>query len=203
MKLVHRALVAVLALLWALPSESSAQIFLASKPHPDFAVGPLFVIANVRPDLSVTVNISFSLPLRPVAAHATMGPDRLSLQRVVLDLLRYPLPPGLLRPRVVPGYGDLSRLGSSPYRRGGAGRGHPSPEPDQGGQRGRGPCPHPRGRHRAAEHEGAVQLLCRPDRLAPHPRVARAPPAHQHRGHHHVRPRAARRRPRTPPRAAV
>src|SRR6266487_3284011 len=75
MKLVHRALVAVLALLWALPSESSAQIFLASKPHPDFAVGPLFVIANVRPDLSVTVNISFSLTLRPGAAHATMEQD--------------------------------------------------------------------------------------------------------------------------------
>src|SRR5882672_8225223 len=75
MRLVHRALVALLALLWALPSESSAQIFLASKPHPDFAVGPLFVIANVRPDLSVTVNISFSLTLRPGAAHATMEQD--------------------------------------------------------------------------------------------------------------------------------
>src|SRR2546426_7998809 len=75
MKLVHRAIVGVLALLWALPSESSAQIFLASKPHPDFAVGPLFVIANVRPDLSVTVNISFSLTLRPGAAHATMEQD--------------------------------------------------------------------------------------------------------------------------------
>jgi hypothetical protein len=75
MKLVHRALIAVLALLWALPSESSAQIFLASKPHPDFAVGPLFVIANVRPDLSVTVNISFSLTLRPGAAHVAMEQD--------------------------------------------------------------------------------------------------------------------------------
>jgi hypothetical protein len=75
MKLVHRALVAVLALLWALPSESSAQIFLASKPHPDFSVGPLFVIANVSPDLSVTVNISFSLTLRPGADHAAMEQD--------------------------------------------------------------------------------------------------------------------------------
>jgi len=75
MKLVHRALVVVLALLWILPSESSAQIFLASKPHPDFAVGPLFVIANVRPDLGVTVNISFSLTLRPGAAHVAMEQD--------------------------------------------------------------------------------------------------------------------------------
>jgi hypothetical protein len=75
MKLVHRALVAVFALLGALPSESSAQIFLASKPHPDFSVGPLFVIANVSPDLSVTVNISFSLTLRPGAVHAAMEQD--------------------------------------------------------------------------------------------------------------------------------
>src|SRR5260370_41023591 len=75
MKLVHRALVAVLALFWALPSESSAQIFLASKPHPDFAVGPLFVIANVRPDLTVTVNLSFSLTLRKGAARAAMEQD--------------------------------------------------------------------------------------------------------------------------------
>ena len=56
MNLVHRALVVVLALAAALPSVASAQLFLASKPHPEFAVGPLFVIANVGPDLSVAVN---------------------------------------------------------------------------------------------------------------------------------------------------
>jgi len=60
MKLVHRVLVAVFALTGVVPSEASAQIFLASKPHPDFAIGPLFLIANVRPDLTVTVNLSFS-----------------------------------------------------------------------------------------------------------------------------------------------
>src|SRR5713101_2004845 len=75
MKLVRSVLVAVLALTGALPSAASAQIFLASKPHPDFAVGPLFVIANVSPDLSVTVNISFSLTLRPGAAHVAMEQD--------------------------------------------------------------------------------------------------------------------------------
>ena len=58
-----------------MPSESSAQIFLASKPHPEFSVGPLFVIANVRPDLGVTINMSFSLALRPGAAHAAMEQD--------------------------------------------------------------------------------------------------------------------------------
>jgi hypothetical protein len=75
MKLFHRALVAVLTLIGALPSVASAQIFLASKPHPDFAVGPLFVIANVRPDLSVTVNLSFSLTLRQGAARSDMEQD--------------------------------------------------------------------------------------------------------------------------------
>jgi hypothetical protein len=72
---LFRALVAALALTGALTSEASAQIFLASKPHPDFAVGPLFVIANVRPDLTVTVNLSFSLTLRKGAARAAMDQD--------------------------------------------------------------------------------------------------------------------------------
>ena len=75
MKLIHRALVAALALTGALPSASAAQIFLASKAHPEFAVGPLFLIANVRPDLSVTVNLSFSLTLRQGAARAAMKQD--------------------------------------------------------------------------------------------------------------------------------
>ena len=75
MNLVHRALVVALALAAALPSAASAQIFLASRPHPDFAVGPLFVIANVHPDLSVVVNLSFSLTVRPRAAHTATRQD--------------------------------------------------------------------------------------------------------------------------------
>ena len=75
MRALFRALVAALALTGALTSEASAQIFLASKPHPDFAVGPLFVIVNVRPDLTVTVNLSFSLTLRKGAARAAMEQD--------------------------------------------------------------------------------------------------------------------------------
>ena len=75
MTLIHRALVVVLALTGALPSESEAQVFLASQAHPDFAVGPLFVIANVRPDRSVTVNLSFSLTLRQGAAPTAMDQD--------------------------------------------------------------------------------------------------------------------------------
>jgi hypothetical protein len=72
---LQRALVVALALTGLLPSAASAQVFLASKPHPDFAIGPLFLIANVRPDLSVTVNLSFSLTLRPGAFPSAMEQD--------------------------------------------------------------------------------------------------------------------------------
>ena len=41
------ALVALLALTGFLPPAASAQVLLASEPHPDFTVGPLFVIATV------------------------------------------------------------------------------------------------------------------------------------------------------------
>ena len=61
MKLIQHALAAALVLGGGLVSESEAQIFLASKPHPDFTIGPVFLIANVQRDLSVTVNLSFSL----------------------------------------------------------------------------------------------------------------------------------------------
>jgi hypothetical protein len=71
----HGALLGVVALLGVLPGVAWAQIFLASKPHPDFTVGPLFVIANVRPDLSVTVNLSFSLTLRPRASPLALEQD--------------------------------------------------------------------------------------------------------------------------------
>ena len=69
------ALVVALALTGALPSAASAQIFLASKPHPGFAIGPMFLIANVRPDRAVTVNLSFSLTVRPGASRRAMEQD--------------------------------------------------------------------------------------------------------------------------------
>ena len=72
---LQRALILALALTGLVPSAASAQIFLASNPHPDFAIGPLFVIANVRPDLTVTVNLSFSLTLRPGAFPSAMEQD--------------------------------------------------------------------------------------------------------------------------------
>ena len=55
-------LAVALALLIGAPAAAEAQVFLGSRPHPTFTVGPLFVVANVRPDLSpVTVTISWGL----------------------------------------------------------------------------------------------------------------------------------------------
>ena len=65
--------VVVAALAWERPAD--AQVFLASKPHPEFSVGPVFVIANVKPDLSVSVNLSFSLTPRPAARPEALGQD--------------------------------------------------------------------------------------------------------------------------------
>src|SRR5438093_7544577 len=75
MKRVRGALIALLALGGLTPPESSAQVFLASEPHPDFTVGPLFLIAAVRPDRAVTVNLSFSLTPRPGVSREAMEQD--------------------------------------------------------------------------------------------------------------------------------
>jgi hypothetical protein len=50
-------------------STARAQVFLASEPHPEFAIGPLFITAIVRPDLApVTVSISWSTITPPTAS---------------------------------------------------------------------------------------------------------------------------------------
>ena len=50
----------------AAPAVGHGQVFLASRPHPEFLVGPLFVVANVSPGLgAVTVNLSWSLTTKP------------------------------------------------------------------------------------------------------------------------------------------
>ena len=47
---------------WAAAVE--AQVFVASRPHPEFTIGPLFVRASVRPELGpVTIDIFFGLVL--------------------------------------------------------------------------------------------------------------------------------------------
>jgi len=75
--LTARAIVAgalaLLALAW--PGGTGAQVFLASEAHPDFSVGPIFAIANVKPDLSVVVNLSFSLIPRQGARTDALDQD--------------------------------------------------------------------------------------------------------------------------------
>ena len=63
----RRALLASALLgLVCFPATGRAQVFLASQPHPNFAIGPLFVTVAVRPDLGpVTVTLSWSLTPPP------------------------------------------------------------------------------------------------------------------------------------------
>jgi hypothetical protein len=57
-----RLALAAAALLLALPLRADAQVFLATKSHPPFEIGPLFVRANVTPDLGpITVDVTFSV----------------------------------------------------------------------------------------------------------------------------------------------
>jgi hypothetical protein len=47
-----------------LASPASGQVFLASRPHPPFSIGPLFILASVTPELApVTVRVSWGLTL--------------------------------------------------------------------------------------------------------------------------------------------
>jgi hypothetical protein len=65
------ALAVAAVLLAGAPAVAPAQVFLASSPHPSFAIGPLIVVANVTPGLdpvSVTLVLSLvTLPDRPPA----------------------------------------------------------------------------------------------------------------------------------------
>jgi hypothetical protein len=71
----------VLALaLSAIPCVGRAQVFLASRPHPEFAIGPLLIVAGVQPDLGpVAVRVSFGLTLPPNARVEDMQQDLLLL----------------------------------------------------------------------------------------------------------------------------
>jgi hypothetical protein len=70
------AAAAVLCAAVATPAPGHAQVFLASRPHPDFTIGPLFVVANVSQGLPhVTVNLSWSLTTGPVTSKADIEQD--------------------------------------------------------------------------------------------------------------------------------
>jgi len=72
-----KSCVAVAAFLCAAaPTAGHGQVFLASRPHPEFLIGPLFVVAQVSPGLApVTVNLSFSLTVKPGVRKADINQD--------------------------------------------------------------------------------------------------------------------------------
>src|SRR5690348_80899 len=57
---------AVTLLIVGAAAPARAQVFLASEPHPSFAIGPVFILASVTPELGpVTVRVSWGLRLPP------------------------------------------------------------------------------------------------------------------------------------------
>jgi len=80
-RLGRRALLAcAAAVVVGLPAPAPAQLFLASGPHPAFSIGPLFVVANVQPNLAaLTVTLSWSLTATPGPRGASVEPQDLYL----------------------------------------------------------------------------------------------------------------------------
>jgi hypothetical protein len=69
-----RALITGL-LLVASPVTAGAQVFLASRPNPDFMVGPLFVRVAVTPELGVTLDVLWSLMIPPSKSGGAIAQD--------------------------------------------------------------------------------------------------------------------------------
>lgn len=66
----------VALLLGGTPAPGHAQLFLASRPHPEFMIGPLFVRASVTPSLSpVTVDVLWSLVIPPARSAGEFEQD--------------------------------------------------------------------------------------------------------------------------------
>jgi uncharacterized integral membrane protein len=68
--------IAVLLCAASVPAPGWGQVFLASQPHPEFAIGPLFLVASVSPGQpNVTVNLSWSLTTGPVTSKTDIAQD--------------------------------------------------------------------------------------------------------------------------------
>jgi hypothetical protein len=60
----------------AAPGAAHAQLFLASRPDPTFAIGPLFVQATVTPALGpIAVDVLFSVDVPPTRSGADVEQD--------------------------------------------------------------------------------------------------------------------------------
>jgi hypothetical protein len=69
------AAVAMSLLLCGEPDAGHAQVFLSSKPHPEFAIGPLFIVGTIRPDLGpVAVRVSWGVTWPPGGSPGDVGP---------------------------------------------------------------------------------------------------------------------------------
>jgi hypothetical protein len=56
------------------PATGHAQVFLSSEPRPEFAIGPLFIVGTVRPDLGpVAMRVSWSVTLPPGGSPQDIG----------------------------------------------------------------------------------------------------------------------------------
>src|SRR5262245_9176591 len=62
----RRLAVAAALLVLAAATPARGQVFLASRPHPEFSIGPVFILASVTPELGpVSVRVSWGLTLQP------------------------------------------------------------------------------------------------------------------------------------------
>lgn len=98
-----KSCVAVAAVVFAAlvtPVPGHGQVFLASRPHPDFMIGPLFVVVSVSPGVpDVTVNLSWSLTTGPITRKAAIEQDLYLLwpSEIVEGTVPGPAEPQLVR----------------------------------------------------------------------------------------------------------
>src|SRR5712692_2880002 len=83
------------------PSSSSAQVFLASKPEPEFGVGSLFIVASITKSLGpAPIDVQWSLVLPAKRSSADIAQD---LYLLWPDAVTSPTPEGRPDP-------DLDRM---------------------------------------------------------------------------------------------
>jgi hypothetical protein len=94
------ALAAVVCAALVTPVPGHGQVFLASRPHPDFMIGPLFVVVSVSQGVpDVTVNLSWSLTTGPITRKAAIEQDLYLLwpSEIVEGTVPGPAEPQLVR----------------------------------------------------------------------------------------------------------
>jgi len=81
-------------LIGSVPAPARAQVFLASRPDPDFEIGPLLVRASVTPALGpVTIDVLWSLVIPPTRSALDLEQDLYLLWPGEVDGLTAPGPP--------------------------------------------------------------------------------------------------------------